>query len=153
MDHIKCRVSLDDRQFNIKVDAQCTVSALQVKIRKHLNISDHEAIFLFFQYDGFFTSHECIHAGNRTLGDIKRENRMDVQIVRVCRENCFGAWSKMWVRAKIEPQAGVYMLTIVWSYYGLSHWEEISIHQTVEEARAHLLDIRCGGHLVEEKKE
>ena len=153
MANVKCAVTLDDRDFLIKVPPETSVAALQHKIRTYLKIRPDEAIFLFFEYNSLFTTHETLHAGSRLMGQIRDGNGLDVQRIRVCRENCFGAWNKMWVRAKIEPEAGVYKLTIIWSYYGISHYDEVSVHPTVEAARAHLLDIRCGGHLVEEKKE
>lgn len=152
MANVKCRVCLDDQTFQIKVAPDCSVAALQIKVRKFLKIKPDLAIFLFFQYDGLFTTHECLHSGNRLMGDIRAENGMDVQIVRVCRESTFGAISKMFLRAKIEKKLSVFVLTCWFSWYGLSHYSEVTIHASAGDARAALLAIRCNGYLSEEEK-
>jgi hypothetical protein len=56
-------------------------------------------------------------------------------------------WNRMFVSAEIEKIKTIYTLRVKYSYYGLSYFEELSVHETKEEADQHLSHIRCGGRI------
>ena len=58
------------------------------------------------------------------------------------------AWSKAFVKAKIEKKKSLYVATITYSYFGLYHFTEVQVCDTLEEAERILLKERCSGHLV-----
>ena len=58
------------------------------------------------------------------------------------------AWSRMFIKAKIIKKKTLFCAIITYSYYGLYHYDDMSIHDSIEEAKAHLLAVRCDGHLV-----
>ncbi len=147
MSHVKIVVEFDSREFRVKVLPETTVGQLMYKIRKHLVLRPEEALFLFFRYDGLFRTTEEIHAVSRTLGQIREANQMDVQYVRVLRESTFGALSKMFVKARIEKKKSLFCAICTYSYYGLYHYDTVTVHETLELATSHLLQERCGGHL------
>ena len=66
------------------------------------------------------------------------------------------AWSKMYIRSSITKKSGLFVAKIVWSFYGIQHWEEFEIFATQHEAELWVLHQRTGGTLVidvEENKE
>ena len=60
------------------------------------------------------------------------------------------ALSKMFVKAEIQPMSNgaIFVAKITYSFYGLYHYDVVSTHATLEEARNHILAERCGGFLV-----
>jgi hypothetical protein len=60
------------------------------------------------------------------------------------------ALSRMFVKADISSLAKgqVWVSTITYSFYGLYHYDQVATHNTMEEARNHVLTERCGGMLV-----
>jgi len=63
------------------------------------------------------------------------------------------AWSKGFIKAKIQEKQGLFVAVITWSYYGIYYFDEISIHKSLNEATEHLLKVRCDGKLSLEKDE
>jgi len=65
-------------------------------------------------------------------------------------------WSKMFIKCKIERKKELFVATMTYSYYGLYHYNEMRVYETLEEAEKALLWERCGGLLSyvseEEKK-
>jgi len=153
--NVKCAVTLDDRDFLIKVPAETSVAALQHKIRTYLKISPEEAVFLFFEYNSLFTTHETLHAGIRLMGQIRDGNGLDIQKILVCRENTFGTWARVFVKGRVEERRGVYVALITYSYFSIYPFDDVSVHDTLHEAQEHLLRERCNGclSLVQPKKE
>jgi len=56
--------------------------------------------------------------------------------------------SRGFVKAKIEKKKGLYVATITYSWYGIYHFDEVMVCETLEEAERILLKERCSGHLV-----
>ncbi len=48
-----------------------------------------------------------------------------------------------YISSTIIEAAGVWTLRIQFSYYGISTYEEVSVHTTLIEAKNHLLLVRC----------
>ena len=67
-------------------------------------------------------------------------------------------WSKMYIRSEIIKKKSLYIASIIWSWWGLQHWSEYEIFETIEEANSWVLRRRTNGTLVydidseEEKK-
>ena len=57
------------------------------------------------------------------------------------------ALSKMFVKCRIQKKKELYCAIITYSFYGLYHFDEVTIHETMELATAYLLRERCSGHL------
>ena len=140
---IRVVVKFDGREFRIKVNKPCTVGMLMVKIRKFLKLKPEEACFLFWPRAW---RSDVMYPGSTLLSDIQTEPLQTLQC-SLLRENTFGALSKMFVKARIEQRQGLYCAVITFSYYGLYHYDEVSIHNTLQEATEHLLKIRCNGCL------
>jgi len=141
------------QNFKIQVADNCTVGHLIVKLRKFIKIKPEEACFCFFCYSGFFGKKEKIFHNNKLLIEIQSELCMEVLEVKLLLENTFGALSKMFVKARIEHRQSVFCAIITWSYYGIYHYDELSVHNTMVEATEHLLKIRCNGCLSLENSE
>jgi len=140
---IKCIIKFEDRQLKVKVSDDTSVAGLQIKLRRFVELEPEEAVFLFF--DGWFR--KCLYPGDRMLKDICKELQTDTLVIEMTRENTFGAWSKMFVKAKIEKRKDLYVATATFSYFGLYHWDQCSVWDSLEEATDHLLRVRCGGCL------
>ena len=81
-------ITFGDRTFKIRVLDPCSVAALQIKLRKHLQMNEHEAMFLFFRVG--YMERERLFPAQATLAEIARQVPGDVVYVSVLRENCFG---------------------------------------------------------------
>ena len=136
-------MNFESRQFKIKVTRETTIGMLMIKIRKFLKLKPEEACFLFWPRR--FRS-SVMYPGSKLLSDIQTEPLQTLQC-NLLRENTFGALSKMFVKARIEQRQGLFCAVITFSYYGLYHYDEVSIHNTLQEATEHLLKIRCNGCL------
>tara|TARA_R110001606_G_scaffold154771_2_gene296531 strand:+ start:288 stop:755 length:468 start_codon:yes stop_codon:yes gene_type:complete len=138
-----------DREFKVKVLPDCTVGQLMYKIRLYLNVNPSEALFLFFQYDGLFRTTEELHATSRTLGQIRNANRMEVQRVRVLRENCFGSLDRRFIKAEITQMtnANAWRLKCFYSFYNLYEFVESFVYATQQACERKLLAERCHGYL------
>jgi len=146
--HVKIYVKYDDKYYNIKVIDTCTVAHLLIKLRKLIKLEPEHAMFLFFQYKTLVgTSRLKLYPQNKLLTDIRSELKQSILGVEILLENTFGAWSKMFVKAKIECLNGVYCSIITYSYYGVYHFDEVNVHKTMVEATEHLLKVRCNGCL------
>jgi hypothetical protein len=144
----KIIVKFTSRDFKIAVSDETTISEMIFKIRKYLKIKPEEAIFLFFERKSMFRIKEVIYPSNKTVGEIKHEHGEEILKVNVMRENCFGmAWNKAFVKARIQERKGLFVSIITWSYYGLYHYEEVQVHDSLNEATEHLLKVRCDGKL------
>jgi len=53
----------------------------------------------------------------------------------------------MFVKCRIQKKKELYCAIITYSFYGLYHFDEVTIHETMELATAYLLRERCSGHL------
>jgi len=64
------------------------------------------------------------------------------------------AWSRSFVKAKIEKKRELYVATLTYSYYGLYHYDVLNVFSTLQEAEHYLLYERCGGviQIVEEEE-
>lgn len=87
--HTRCVVSFNNREFKIRCDQNTCVAALQIKLRKHLQMNEQEAMFLFFRVG--YMERERLFPAQATLAEIARQVPGDVIYVQVLRENCFGA--------------------------------------------------------------
>ena len=145
---IKVIVHAFDREFKIQTDGG-TVACLQIKLRKYLKIHPAGAMFLFFKQPkyllGIKTGYkEVLYPNGMLLSDIPGRPLL----CSVLKENCFGAWSKGFVKAKIMQKKSLFVACITWSYYGLYHYDEMSVHESLIEAQEHLLKLRCDGKLI-----
>ena len=52
---------------------------------------------------------------------------------------------RMFIKAKIECMKSLYIATITYSYYGIYHFEEVDVFESIVDAEKHLLFKRCGG--------
>lgn len=149
MSHVKIVVEFDEKTFKVKVTQETTVGQLMYKIRRHLNLRPEEAMFLFFQYDGLFRTTEEIHAVSRTLGQIREANRMEVQKIRVLRENCFGSLDRRFIKAEITQMtnANAWRLKCFYSFYNLYEFVESFVYATQQACERKLLAERCHGYL------
>jgi hypothetical protein len=148
MSHIKIVVTFEKREFKIKVTRDTTVGMLMIKIRKFLKLRPEQGLFLFWPRR--FRS-DALYPASKLLCEIQSDPAQVLQC-NLLRENCFGTLSKMFVKARIEERSGLFCAVITWSYYGLYHYDEVSIHSNINEATEHLLKIRCNGCLSLEKK-
>jgi hypothetical protein len=55
--------------------------------------------------------------------------------------------SKQFIRAKIEQEAGVYVLTITYRWYFLYDWEIKYVCESIEDAKSKLIKERTNDHL------
>jgi hypothetical protein len=55
--------------------------------------------------------------------------------------------SKMFIKAEIKKQNSIYVVLITYSYYGLYHYDKLSTHDTLLEAKEKVLIERCSGFL------
>lgn len=140
---IRVVVKYEDREFKIKVTRDTTVGMLMIKIRKFLKLKPEEGVFLFWPRR--FRS-DALHPGSKLLSDIQTEPLQMLQC-NLLKENCFGTLSKMFVKARIEKRKELYCAILTFSFYGLYHYDEVTIHETLEMATAYLLRERCSGHL------
>jgi hypothetical protein len=150
--NIKIIARYYDREFKIQVQPHTTVGELQFKLRKFLKIHPEEAVFLFFQKGGIIFTGEALYPGNMMLIDIYRKTGKSPIVVNVMKENTFGSWSRMYISTKIKKIKDLFVVTITYSYYGLYHYDEMSIHESLAEANKHIIDSRCGSHISYEIK-
>ena len=148
MSHIKVVVNFDGREFKVKVVRDTTIGMLMIKIRKFLKLRPEDGVFLFWPRR--FRS-DVLYPTSKLLSDIQSDPGQVLQC-NLLRESVFGTLSKMFVKARIEERGGLFCAVITWSYYGLYHYDEVSIHSSIHEATEHLLKIRCNGCLSLEKK-
>lgn len=141
------------RTFKIRVVPDTTVAVLLIKLRKYIHIRDHDGVFMFFQYKGFICKKERLYAGHVLLSDIQQQLGTEILDIKLMQENTFGALSRMFVKARIEQRQNVFCAIITWSYYGVYHYDELSVHNTMNEATEHLLKVRCNGCLSLETKD
>lgn len=146
MDTVKIRVTFGENKWNIQVVKDCTVAQLMFKLRKYAKLQKQEAIFLFFKTHGLF-ARERLYPNNKVMSEIQQELKLKILNVEMLKENTFGAMSKMFVKCRIEQRKQLYCAIITYSFYGLYHFDEISVHETLEQATAYLLRERCSGHL------
>ena len=57
------------------------------------------------------------------------------------------ALNRMFVKARIEERSGIYVAVITYSFYGVYHYDEVSVHDNLNDATEHLLKQRCNGSL------
>ena len=64
-------------------------------------------------------------------------------------------WTRSFCKARIEERKGIYVAIITYSYLGLYHFDEVSVHDNLNEATEYMLKERCNGclSLVQPKKE
>jgi hypothetical protein len=55
--------------------------------------------------------------------------------------------NKQFVKAKIEEQSSVYILTITYCWYWLYYFEETYVCQSVEDCKSKLISERTNDHL------
>ena len=53
--------------------------------------------------------------------------------------------SKQFVKAKIEEKNGLFITTLTYSWYGIYHFQEVNVFNTIEEAERYMLHERCQG--------
>tara|TARA_R110000851_G_scaffold256568_2_gene409011 strand:- start:54 stop:365 length:312 start_codon:yes stop_codon:yes gene_type:complete len=78
------------KNVNIQVNRECTVSQLQIKLRKYMKVKPCVAVFIFFQYEKFFFEREKLYGGNVLLKDIQSELCITILKVKMLLENAFG---------------------------------------------------------------
>lgn len=151
MKTIKIVVEFEKQLFKIRVQDTCTVASLQIKLRKHLKMNCEEACFIFFKIPYMFGTKERLYPSSKLISEIQYENydvsKYGVMNVVVLKESTFGALNKAFVKAKIKKEKNLFCSVITYSYYGLYHWDETKIHDTIEIATEYLLKERCNGHL------
>ena len=156
--HVKIYVDFERfterNNWQVKVQRDCTVCQLQYKLRKFAKLEESEGVFLFFVYYGFLgNKKERLYSGNKMLGEIKEELGQDTLHIKMMVDNAFGAFSKMFIKAKIQERKGLYVSSITYSYFGLYHFDEVKVHDSLTEATEHLLRERCSGYLTLESNE
>lgn len=151
---IDSRNAAERRSFKIAARRETTVYHLIFKLRIFIKIKPQESIFCFFQYPGLTTKalgsgwkKEKSYVGDKLLMDIQLDLNMEILECKVVLESTFGALSRMFVKARIEQRQSVFCVIITWSYYGLYHYDELSVHNSLHDATEHLLTVRCNGCL------
>jgi hypothetical protein len=151
MKTIKICANFENKIFKIRVQDTCTVAGLQIKLRKYLKMTDTEACFIFFKLPHFYGYREKLFQASKLIVDIQRENydvsKNGTLEVKVLKESTFGSLNRSFVKAKIKKEKNLFCSVITYSYYGLYHWNEQKIHDTLELATEYLLKERCNGHL------
>ena len=66
------------------------------------------------------------------------------------------AWSRGFIKAKIEKKKTLFVATITYSYFGLYWYDVVNVFETLQDAEHYLLLQRCGGvlsiHVEDEEK-
>jgi hypothetical protein len=132
--YVRCKCTYGEQHFKIKIACDTTVGALMYKLRRFIKINEHEALFIYI--NGKY------YANSMLLTQIGQQ--LDVVIKN---EEAFGALSKQFVRASILQKKTLWVCECVFSWYGVYHYSEVSVHDTKELARDHLIELRCGGYL------
>jgi hypothetical protein len=124
--------------INLKMRGRHTVGHVMMRARRHLDVGEHEALFMFTP------SGEC-YPVSKSLSSLTQPI-----VFNIVKENAFGALSRMFVKANIKAHNSIFIVRITYSCYGLYHFDEISTHETLTESKEHVLKQRCGGHLIVE---
>jgi hypothetical protein len=134
---IKCDVTYADMKFKVRVSQQTTIAQLMIKLRKFIEINDSESLFVFVG--------NRFYCGNVFLIDIPgADGGLNVTLSK---ENCFGTLNKGFVKASIKKMKDLYVVCITWSWYHLSHWDEVNVFEDLMEAKTFILKERCAGGL------
>ena len=151
MKTIKIVANFENKQFKIRVQDTCTVAALQIKLRKYLKMNSEEACFIFFKIPYMFGRKERLFPASKLISEIQYQyyeiSKNGVLEVVVLKESTFGSLNRSFVKAKIQKEKNLFCSVVTYSYYGLYHWDETKIHDTLELATEYLLKERCNGHL------
>jgi hypothetical protein len=129
------RIKFKGKEIKLKMKPRHTIGVLMARIRRHIQLESHEAIFLF-------TPDNKQYPMSKTLGSLSRP-----VVFEAIKESTFGAVNRMFVSASIKTQNSIYIVRIKYSFYGLFHFEEISTHTSLESAKEYILHERCSGHL------
>jgi hypothetical protein len=129
------RIKFKGKDIKLKMRPKHTIGILMARIRRHIKLESHEAIFLF-------TLDNKQYPMSKTLGSLPRP-----VVFEAIKESTFGAVNRMFVSASIKTQNSIYIVRIKYSFYGLFHFEEISTHTSLESAKEYILHERCSGHL------
>ena len=124
---VQCIVTYEEKEFKIRT-RNTTVAHLQVLLRKYLKLSSHQAVFIFFKTG--LLGRETLQVGSKLLSDIGGSPLH----VNVCLENTFGALNKGFVSAKIDKKKELFITSITYSWYHISHWTEIEVFESLEVA-------------------
>lgn len=154
MDHIKCRVTFEDREWKVQMGSMTTVGQFTFKMRDYLKLRPEDAIFVFWKAHKWFVS-DMLHPQSMTLCEIQRQSHMKILECSLLKEACFGALNRQFVKARIEQRNGVFVSIITYSWYGVYHFDTVEVHDSMVEATEFLLKERCNGalSLVAPKKE
>lgn len=151
MKTIKIVVEFEEKLFKVRVPDTCTISGLQIKLRKHLKMTDTEACFIFFKIPYMFGTKEKLFPAAKLISEIQYENydvsKYGVMNVVVLKESTFGAWNKGFCSAKIEKKKELFVVTITWSWYAIVTWTVVEVFNNLEEAKSYVLKERCAGGL------
>ena len=128
---IRCVCQFGEKTFKICVGQTCTIGGLMHKLRKYIQLNEAEAMFLFIDNE--------FYSNSKLLSDLG-----SVLTVTIRTESTYGSMNKQFVKASIVTQKGLFICRCVWSWYNLYEYEDVSIHNTAEEAKSHLIKLRCG---------
>lgn len=129
--YVRCKCTYGEQAFKIKIACDTTVGGLMYKLRRFIKINENEALFIYI--NGRY------YANSMLLTQIGQQ--LDVVIKN---EEAFGALSRQFVRASIVTQKTLFIVRCTWSWYYLYEYEDVSVHDTMELAKAHLIKLRCG---------
>ena len=133
---IKLIVNYEEKKYRMRVNLCTTVHILQIKIRKYLNITAEQAVFLFIN--------GSLYSQGVLLSEIRGEAPLTVEVLH---ENTFGSWNRMFVRCAVKKVLSVYSVTITYSYYNVYNFCETSVFESLDLANAYILDQRCSGRI------
>jgi len=135
---IKLIATFNKKTFRLRVQPLATVFEVTLKIRTFLVIKPEQALFLFF-------NNKLCHQ-SKTMQSIAGRARNPINVT-ICLENAFGTWGKGFVKCSVSKVLSVYSVKITYSYYGVYHYHETTVHASLEAANAYVLEERCSGRI------
>jgi hypothetical protein len=128
---IRCTCHFKEKTFKICVGQTCTIGGLMHKLRNYIQLNEAEAMFLFI--DNKF------YSNSKFLSDLG-----NILTITIRTESTYGSMDRQFIKASIVTQKGLFICRCVWSWYGLYEYEDVSIHNSDEEAKSYLIKLRCG---------
>jgi hypothetical protein len=140
-----------DYTVRMRVQPTLTVFQLTFKLRRYFRVKPEESIFIFIN-GGLYAQSQMMgviaEKHRKGWAGWVRESKVQPLKVVVTLENTFGGFSKLFVRASVTKKKSLYVTRIVWSWYGLQHYSEMEVFNTLQEANQHILQRRTSGCLV-----
>ena len=128
------------KPLKLTVSNHITYGHVLDKIRRVTKLDPSEGLYLMILNDLDGSSN--LPKMSQLVSDIP-----DNCHIKIFRDSVFGALSKSFVKASIKKVGTAYVAKIVYSYFGIYHYEEMEAFASVQEAKDHILGQRTDGHL------